>query len=590
MDTRTLLLVAGIALLITAAGCIGLGPENDDPLEPSDLGDEGGFSDTHVFDGEYSAEEPHALVPEEGPYDLLPGESLYLDSQVDDAAIEVGYVLPDIAEDEQVPVILFASPYLPVLHATDLHEVHERLTDNFVPHGYAVAFVAVRGTADSGGCSELMGPVERSDLDQAVTWLGEQEWSNGNVGMLGVSYDGSTPWMVAAEGNEHLKTILPISGVNDPFHLMYRNGTAEDRGPVVLNALYYGWFAMALPDRSPQHIAEAAVCPTAKQGFAASVHSSATGERDPLEYWQERNMRPLVEENYNGSIFLIHGLQDWNVDPGHAYPWVSHLDEQGVPVKHLLGQWGHAWPDGDYLPEDQRRLDFAQILLNWFDYWLKEDTTADLGPAVQVQDQTGQWRSADAWPPEGAEEVTFHLAPEGALSTEPADETASVPVTADEASLFGNPTGAPTGCQGCAVFTTGALKEDLRFAGWPPLHVTTTPTGPTGHLTAHLYAANGDDWQRLGMAMMDLRFADGGDQAEPITPGEERVAKMQLEPLDVVVEEGQELVLVISQGNQQGMQFLAPPSPVMLEVGGGQSTLTVDAFTVTSEETFEPPT
>jgi predicted acyl esterase len=34
-------------------------------------------------------------------------------------------------------------------------------------------------------------------------------------------YDGSTPWMVAAQGDPHLKTIVPASGVPDLFTLLY---------------------------------------------------------------------------------------------------------------------------------------------------------------------------------------------------------------------------------------------------------------------------------------------------------------------------------------------------------------------------------
>ena len=45
------------------------------------------------------------------------------------------------------------------------------------------------------------------------TWLGTQPWSNGKVGMIGKSYDGSTPWQAATFGNPHLATIVPMSGL-----------------------------------------------------------------------------------------------------------------------------------------------------------------------------------------------------------------------------------------------------------------------------------------------------------------------------------------------------------------------------------------
>ncbi len=582
-----------VLLAASLAGCIGGLQEAGDELDQANT-TETAFTGTHVYPGEYSDQDPFSHVLEAGPYDLLPGKALYLESEADGTAIEIGVVRPDVPEGTQVPVIAFASPYLSPLHPQDLHEVRPRLTENFVQHGYAVAFVGVRGTADSGGCSDLMGPLERADLDQAITWLGTQAWSNGNVGMLGVSYDGSTPWEVAAEGNPHLKTIVPISGVNDVYDLMFPNGTAESRGPLLLNALYYLYgFGFDNPSegRSVMHTAEGILCPEAYEGFAAALHAGATGERDPLGYWAERNSRPGVEENYEGSIFLVHGLQDWNVDPHHAFPWVTQLDRQhDLTVKYLLGQWGHAWPDGDYLDDPQRRLDFAEILLHWFDHELKGDTTVDLGPKVQVQDSTGQWRSSDAWPPVDTTRQTWYLQPGGELSLDPTDETASRPTTPGT-SLSPADTTEVTEirCVTCGVFRTETFEQDTRIAGLPPLHLSVTPQGPTGHLSAFLYAVDGDEMTRLGWTQMDLRFADGDETADPIVPGQTITAKMQLEPLDAVIPAGSHLLLLVTQGQQADHTPLAPPSPVMIEVGGQQSTLVLDTFEVSPDQLFEPP-
>ena len=41
---------------------------------------------------------------------------------------------------------------------------------------------------------DFMGLSEQMGIDAAVTWLGTQEWINGNVGIVGKSYDGTTPW------------------------------------------------------------------------------------------------------------------------------------------------------------------------------------------------------------------------------------------------------------------------------------------------------------------------------------------------------------------------------------------------------------
>ena len=73
---------------------------------------------------------------------------------------------------------------------------------------------------------DLMGNAEQLGNDAAVRWLAEQNWSNGNVGLIGKSYDGSTPWQAAMFGDEHdyLKTNVPISGLIGVKELMWRNG------------------------------------------------------------------------------------------------------------------------------------------------------------------------------------------------------------------------------------------------------------------------------------------------------------------------------------------------------------------------------
>ena len=98
------------------------------------------------------------------------------------------------------------------------------IIDQILPHGYAFAQVSVTGTGRSNHCMDLMGTAEQLGNDAAVSWLGSQDWSNGNVAMIGKSYDGSTPWQAAMFGNEHLKTIVPISGLIGVKELMWKNG------------------------------------------------------------------------------------------------------------------------------------------------------------------------------------------------------------------------------------------------------------------------------------------------------------------------------------------------------------------------------
>ena len=95
-------------------------------------------------------------------------------------------------------------------------------------------------------CQSLYGPngiCRAREINAAVEWLATQEWSNGNVGMIGKSYDGSTPWQAAMYGDEYLKTIVPISGLIGVRELMWKNGSSEARAPFMHNVVYgsYGF-------------------------------------------------------------------------------------------------------------------------------------------------------------------------------------------------------------------------------------------------------------------------------------------------------------------------------------------------------------
>lgn len=605
-------LPAVAAVLLVAAGFTGCVTSTEDLGTSSAPGpeapaDEGGFSQQATPPGDYNVTAQFSQTLDPGRFDILDPTITTVQSDVDGAKMEIGVFRPDVPEGKDVPVIVYASPYIfGGMSPEGLrdHYMHEMMVKRFVPHGYAVAFVPIRGTADNGGCMNLMGQKEQKDLDQAITWLGTRNWSNGNVGMYGASYDGSTPWEVASQGNPYLETIVPVSGVNDVYDLMYGNGTTESRGPVILNALYYSFgflFYNKLSNgRSVKHMLEGAACPNAFEGFGASVYSGVTGERDPTGYWEARNLRTGVEENYNGSVLLVQGLQDWNVNPAHNLHWVKKLDHQGLTVKYVLGQWNHAFPDWAFVDGEviHPRMDWAEIMLHWFDYYLKGNHSVDLGPKVEVQDSSGRWHAEEDWPPQDAEATDYYAQPGQELSGETTSETATVTLTprsddAERVRVEAGPQYVAYNTNPCNIgvcFELGPVKEDLRFAGTPEAELTVTPTGPGGHLEVRLFVVDDDgDAQRLGWGQVDLRFEHGGEEAQQVTPGETMEATVWVEPLDAVVPKGQNLVLRVSQSTSAGHMMEPVTNPVQLHLGDGQSRITLETFDRGPAAFYDPP-
>lgn len=96
-------------------------------------------------------------------------------------------------------------------------------------HGYAVVQVDSRGYFKSGGAASLFDEQNIKDFHEAITWAGKQTWSNGNVGLNGVSYLAISQWVAATRNPpSYLKAIIPWEGNTDSFReVLYHGGIPE---------------------------------------------------------------------------------------------------------------------------------------------------------------------------------------------------------------------------------------------------------------------------------------------------------------------------------------------------------------------------
>jgi predicted acyl esterase len=101
-------------------------------------------------------------------------------------------------------------------------------------HGYAVVNVDPRGMWNSHGNATFYSAQEARDVYDLIEWAAARPWSNGRVGMSGVSYLAITQWRAAADRPPHLAAINPWEGVSDRYRDMaYHGGIPEDSfGPM----------------------------------------------------------------------------------------------------------------------------------------------------------------------------------------------------------------------------------------------------------------------------------------------------------------------------------------------------------------------
>lgn len=569
------------ALFLVLPGCLSA---SQDPLDAASAAtpvtDVRSRADlSFVLDDEYS----RVLV--NGTLAILPVESVFVPVKLPldelggaadgSAKVHMGLWLPDVPAGTKVPVIADVGPYYNDgdTPATEpANRLGKFLIENFVPHGYAVAQVSVFGSGESTHCMDLMGRAEQMGIDAAVTWLGEQEWSNGNVALIGRSYDGSTPWEAATFGNEHLKTIVPISGLTGAYDLMWRNGSAEQRGPVMHNRVY-GTFGIDSDPAKGKVDADDryTLCKGWLEGPAMGGFAYATGSPD-APYWQERQFMDRTLANYRGSVYVIHGLQDWNVDPHVGIPAFRKLQEAGYETKGLFGQWAHMYPDRaaehQDLPEGKGkeaypasvRLDWAQDLLEWFDHYLK-GTGAKPVLVAEVQDNAGRWRVEESYPPQDAAWTDIKLCSEGPQVLAPARGNA-LKCTLDPLSA----------------------DHDTLVSGLAQLALKVTPTGPGGQVFALL--SDAETGQRLGHAIMDARYANGGTKSQPVVPGQPLVMRIEFEPMDLVLPAGHGLVLTLT-GTGEDYMPSAVSAPLLVDMGA--SVLRLPVIERSADAYFTPP-
>jgi predicted acyl esterase len=98
----------------------------------------------------------------------------------------------------------------------------------WVPRGYAIINADIRGTWNCAGTAHYCAPEEAQDLYDLIEWAGTQPWSNGKVGLSGVSYLTVAQWRVAALHPPHLAAINPWEGWSDTYREVVRHGGIPD--------------------------------------------------------------------------------------------------------------------------------------------------------------------------------------------------------------------------------------------------------------------------------------------------------------------------------------------------------------------------
>lgn len=244
---------------------------------------------------------------------------------------------------------------------------------------YIVINADPRGTWYSEGDLTLFSEQEAKDCYDLIEWAGTQSWSNGKVGMHGVSYLAWTQWRVAAANPPHLAAINPWEGVSDFYReFAYHGGIPE----TLFNPI-----------------------------FQDSVSFSTTrvedyiemSKRHPLfdEYWAGKNadLSKIIVPAFVVASWTDHGL--------HTRGTLEGFKKIASEDKWLMIHGRKKWQNY-YQPENvERQRQFFNRFLKGIDNRVKDWPRVII--EVREQFYVGNTRSENEWPLARTEYVKLYL-------------------------------------------------------------------------------------------------------------------------------------------------------------------------------------
>lgn len=438
--------------------------------------------------------------------------------------------------------------------------------EKWVPHGYVCIRVDSRGAGRSAGVLDPLSPRETEDYYCCIEWAAAQPWSNGRVGLSGISYYAMNQWQVAALRPPHLAAILPFEGAADFYRDAVRQGG-------ILSTFWIKWYPIQV--ESVQHGAGergyksrvtgeyVAGPPTLDDGTLAAnrVDLAAAHIENVLcnDYYAARSAAlqnidvPILScANWGGLGLHLRGNVEGYRAASSRQKWLEF---------HGLEHWTHYYTDYGLALQKE-----------FFDHFLKgEDNGWDKRPPIFLNVRkvdSFEQRAEHEWPLARTEWARYHLdAAACALSLEPAQAGAVADFSAQTETL---------------TFRTPAFSQVSEFTGpvAARLVVSSTASDADLFLTLRLFSPDGDEvlfagaidpktpvsqgWLRVSHRKLDPEKSrpfqpwHTHDELLPMVPGERYTVDIEIWPTSIVVPAGYHLALTIGGADFEHGQEPAP--------------------------------
>ena len=337
------------------------------------------------------------------------------------------------------PTLLAISPYgkelqalpAPVRPYSPFHggeSIEAGKTEFWVSRGYVHVIADTRGSGYSEGEYCFYGRQEHEDGYDLVEWIALQPWSDGNVGMIGMSAFAIIQYHVAAQNPPHLKAIAPCEGLTDRYRQTCYHGG-------ILNYGFYKfwWHTTAVHTFEPISRREWAkeelnlkvealknqidfksipagylplICPANNPLlFDLYLHPY-----DGPFYWERSAYQGF--DRIKVPVFILNRWTGWSIHLAGAF---SAYEGIQAPKKMVIFTTQKTFgPDRPWSENHDE-------ILRWYDHWLKKiDTGLMEEPPIKIWVQGAEkWRFEKEWPLARTEWTKFYLRENGRLQEEP---------------------------------------------------------------------------------------------------------------------------------------------------------------------------
>jgi predicted acyl esterase len=434
-------------------------------------------------------------------------------------------------EEGRYPVIMTYGPYGKYLHFEDLYaEQYRRMFEDhpdvpsgstnkyqnwevvdpekWVPYGYVVVRVDSRGAGRSPGVIDIWSAREAQDFAICIDWGGEQPWSNGKVGLNGISYYAMNQWQVATLQPKHLAAICIWEGAADFYRDMARhggilcNGFTQNWPPSQVYSVQHGKGTRGYRSRmngdwvsGPVTLSEEELGANRRDFYQDCFNNPL----DSSEYWQSRmpdwskvKVPLLSSANWGGQGLHPRGNFEGFVRSSSKEKWLE---------VHGIEHWTEFYTDYG-----------VNLQKKFFGHFLKgEDTGWQNQPKVQLlirhPGEKFVERHENEWPLKRIKWTKFYLNPaDCSLSTRPQRSESSV--------------------------TYGGFSDGVTFLT-PPLKADTEITGP---IASKLWVSSSTEDADLFLVvrvftpdMKEVTFQGALDPHTPIAQGWLRASHRKLD-------------------------------------------------------------